>query len=73
MPAVAMFDPPAVPFEGGSRLLFTAAAPNTRQGHSLQTPSLYREPLPFQFRRAFRRCSQLLEPAEVYSCVSGWL
>jgi hypothetical protein len=47
----------------------TTAAPNIRQGHSLQAPSLQREPLPFlNYGRA-----QLFERAEVYDCVSGWL
>jgi hypothetical protein len=47
----------------------TTAAPHTRQGHSSQAPSLHREPLPFPIMGR----AQLLEPADVYDCMSGSL
>jgi hypothetical protein len=58
------------PLKVGVHCDLTTAALNTRQGHRSQAPSLYREPLPFPSLRAR---AQLLERAEVYDCVSGWL
>jgi hypothetical protein len=42
-----MFDPPAVPLEGGTTLWSNDGGPQHSAGAQFETPSLYREPLPF--------------------------